>query len=80
MICDCSQLIHEIKWKILSRSHVRFTLLRELGFLRSLNLFNVRYFQGSNMSKSNDYLKALGANYDLIGSECQIKDEIKKIM
>jgi hypothetical protein len=30
------------------------------------------------MSKSNDYLKALGANYNLIGFECQIKDEIKK--
>jgi hypothetical protein len=32
------------------------------------------------MSKSNDYLKALGASYNLIGSECQIKDEIKKII
>jgi hypothetical protein len=32
------------------------------------------------MSKSNDYLKALGAKYNLIGSECQIKDESKKIM
>ncbi len=32
------------------------------------------------MSKSNDYLKALGANYNLIRSKCQIKDEIKKIM